>query len=90
MLLRLPKWPPLPIGHLLSLANCFTHDFLGDFRQTSLWPSQEHSRKIGLSINELLDEPVKLHFRELPRKHVNVMVERETYDHRLRIAKHLR
>ena len=89
MLLRQPQRPLLPIGHLLALAHLLVQKVLGDLSQTRLVRSYAHFAVVGLSVDEVGEELVEFHRREVPRKDVQVALEREADAERIFVRKYI-
>lgn len=77
--LGFPERSPLPVGHLLNLADAFVEDFQGDLGQSSLLLDQVDLAVEGLRVDEVLDVLDELEVRVLDRELVDVRVEAKAY-----------
>jgi hypothetical protein len=77
VLLRETQGAPLPVGHLLPLAHLQIQQVLRHLGQAALIRSNAHFAEVGLRIDEVREQFVELHGREMSGKNIQVAFERE-------------
>ena len=88
MLLRKSQRSSLPIGHLFSLANMFSEDFVRHLGQPSLLGDQVNFGIVSLSVDEVFDVLYEVQRWQFTRELLDVRAEAEADDDGLRVAKY--